>query len=127
MRALRYLLIVIGLVSVLSVHAQALYQLPEARMQSTSGMVGSGSTLPMAATSGVFTAGEAPSAYTPFSSNRPRRVGEDDDWEDEEEPTSPGEPFPLGDAAWPLMILALGYCVWRVMRQRKTEGTVTIR
>ena len=126
MRALRYLLIVVGLVSVLNVRAQALNQLPEARMQSTSGMVGSGSTLPMAATSGVFTAGEAPSAYTPFSISQPKREGEDG-WEDDEDPSRPGEPFPLGDAAWPLMILALGYCVWRVMRQRKTKGTVTIR
>ena len=49
MKALRYLLIVMGLMSVLSISAQALAQQPEVYMQSTSGMVYSGSQLPSAA------------------------------------------------------------------------------
>ena len=115
---LRYLLIVIGLVSVLSIGAQTLAQQPEARMQSTSIMAPCGSALPQAAVTG---------AVTTYSTNRaakvgPRRAGENDGFEDEgDEPSTgnPGEPNPLGDAMWPLALLACVYVLFRVrMRKR---------
>ena len=54
MKALRYLLMVVATVSVLSVKAQGTTQLPEVQMQSTSVMIGSGSALPQAATTGLM-------------------------------------------------------------------------
>ena len=65
MKALRYLLMVVAMVSVLGVYAQGTAQFPEATMQSTSSMVGTGSTLPQAAVSGTTLAGETPAAYSP--------------------------------------------------------------
>ena len=111
---LRYLLIMIGLVSVLSVSAQTLAQQPEVKMQSTSIMAPSGSALPQAAVTGTVT------TYSTGSSAKvgPRRVGENDGFEDET-PDEQDEPFPVGDAAWPLMLLACVYVLFRVrMRKR---------
>lgn len=118
MKALRYLLIVMGLMSVLSISAQTLAQQPEAKMTSTSIMAPSGSALPQAAMTG---------AVTTYSTNRaakvgPRRAGENDGFEDEgDEPSTgnPGEPNPLGDAMWPLMLLALIYTSVRTFRRRR--------
>ncbi len=120
MKALRYLLIVMGLMSVLSISAQALAQQPEARMQSTSIMAPSGSALPQAAVTG---------AVTTYSTNRaakvgPRRAGENDGFDegdpsDEPATGNPGEPSPIGDAAWPLALLACMYVLIRYVRARK--------
>ena len=112
---LRYLLIMIGLVSVLSLGAQTLAQQPEVKMQSTSIMAPSGSALPQAAVTGAVTTYSTGSAKT----SRPRKVGEDDGWENEGDPDNPGEPNPLGDAMWPLMLLALAYVSIRFVRTRK--------
>jgi len=111
----------IGLVSVLSVSAQTLAQQPEARMQSTSIMAPCGSALPQAAVTG---------AVTTYSTNRaakvgPRRAGENDGFDegdpsDEPATGNPGEPNPLGDAMWPLMLLACVYVLFRFrVRMRK--------
>lgn len=113
MKALRYLLIVIGLVSFLSVGAQGLAQQPEARMKSTSVLQGSGSTLPMAATDGVTTTQSSSPAKV-----GPRRVGENEGFEDEEDPDNPGEPFPIGDAMLPLVLLALAYAGFVIIRKK---------
>ena len=114
MKALRYLLILIGLVSVLSLGAQTLAQQPEVKMQSTSIMAPSGSALPQAAVTGTVT------TYSTGSSAKvgPRRVGENDGFEDET-PDEQDEPFPVGDAAWPLMLLALIYTSVRTFRRRR--------
>ena len=64
MKTLRYLLMVVAMVSVLSVKAQGTAQLPEVQMQSTSVMVSSGSTLPQAATTGAVLTGETPGTYS---------------------------------------------------------------
>lgn len=117
---LRYLLILIGLVSVLSVSAQTLAQQPETHMQSTSVMVSSGSALPQAAVTGVMVTGSEIGSYSPAKSSKPKReVGGGGTTEDEDEPDGPEEPFPVGDAMWPLMLLALMYVGVRAFRRRR--------
>ena len=118
MKALRYLLIVVAMLSVLSVSAQMYAQLPEATMHSTSAMVGSGSNLPSAASSGVVVTGEQPGTYSPaFASSRPRRALDGDD----EDKTKPGQPFPIGDAALPLALMAAAYALLRAFRRRQAR------
>ena len=108
MKTLRYLLIVVGLVSVLSVYAQTLAQRPEAKMQSTSVMMSSGSNLPQAAVEGVSTVGSANEQEQIITGPRRSRPG---DWTD---------PYkdPIGDAGWPLAICALAYVLYRYVRMR---------
>lgn len=122
MKALRYLLIVMGLVSVLSVSAQTLAQQPETHMQSTSVMVSSGSALPQAAVTGVMVTGSEIGSYSPAKSSKPKReVGGGGSTADDEDPDGPEEPFPVGDAMWPLMVCALAYLIIRVGRKRTRE------
>ncbi len=127
MKALRYLLIIMSLVSVLNVSAQMPNQSewgkqPVAQMRSTSVMAYSGSTLPLAAATGVTLAsGSAPSANAP-ASYRPghiRRVIDDED--KEEKPEGWVDPYkdPLGDVLWPLMLMALAYVVYLTSRKKK--------
>ena len=134
MKTLRYLLIVIGVLSVVSVAAATFgttYQpqrrgiqytrhyaeMPTLTMSSTgSVMLKSGSALPMAAVSGITTADD----YAPSGPRRAKRdVGDDDEGTTEDgdpDPKNPGEPAPIGDVLWPLMLLALGYMVYRRKR-----------
>ena len=128
MRTLRYLLIVMSLVSVLSVSAQNLAQRPEAKMQSTAVMVYSGSNLPQAAASGAVLTGNTLGTFTPATSSssggaRPGHIRRaDGDWEDDEltgEQTENPWKNPIGDAAWPLALCALAYLILRVVRARK--------
>ena len=109
MKALRYLLMVVAMVSVLSVKAQSTAQLPEVQMQSTSVMMSSGSSLPQAAVTGVVTTDEAP-ARANIGQPRRERPG---DWDD---------PYkdPIGDAVWPLLALASVYAVLRVYRRKRS-------
>ena len=116
MRALRYLLMIIGLASVLSLCAQGLAQQPQAEMHSTSAMVSSGSALPQAAVTGTKTTYDVQTHGRP--GNIRRGVGDGDGFEDEDDPDAPGEPFPIGDALWPLALCALAYLLWRVARKR---------
>ena len=127
MKTLRYLLMSVAILSVLSVSAQVRAQdwgkLPQIQMQSTSVMVCSGSTLPSAAVNGVVVTGNVPGSYSPaYASSRPRRIdangnGVDDDdegFDDEGEGWGhTGDPFdtPLGDALWSLALLALVFVV----------------
>ncbi|MBO7457645.1 MAG: hypothetical protein J6T80_00110 [Paludibacteraceae bacterium] len=115
MKTLRYLLIVVALLSILSVSAQGLAQQPEATMHSTSTMVGSGSTLPSAAVTGVST------TYSPAKTpNGPRRAASDED-EGDTPPPDPHGPNedPLGDVLWPLMLCACAYLIVRTAQRRK--------
>ena len=125
MKTLRYLLIVIGLVSVLSVSAQSTAQLPQAQMQSTSGMVYSGSNLPQAAVTGAYVTGSTPGTYSParIHGGKPRKGISDDD-DDDTEVTIPNDNLdpdfsPIGDAMWPLLALASVYAVLRVYRRKR--------
>ena len=108
MKALRYLLMVVAMVSVLSVKAQGTTQLPEVQMQSTSVMMSSGSSLPQAAVTGVVTTNETP-ARANIGQPRRERPG---DWTD---------PYkdPIGDAVWPLLALAAAYALLRVYRRKR--------
>ena len=130
MKTLRYLLIVMMLsaASVLFAAAQSLAQQPKAEMHSTSGMVYSGSTLPSAAASGTVTTGSKLGTYETASSTSEgpsgrRKVGgggggggsSEGGPEDREDPYAD----PLGDAALPLMLLALAYIGARTFLRRK--------
>ena len=127
MKTLRYLLIVmmVSVASVMFAAAQSLAQQPKAEMHSTSGMVYSGSNLPQAAVDGAVLTGSKIGTYSPADGSNgsgPRKAksglgggggsGEPGDrpepWED-----------PLGDAAVPLMLLAMAYMAVRIMRKRK--------
>ena len=134
-KTLRYLLSMIAVVSVLGVSAQTprygtLYKgqgyahvyasaqfvsdMPTATMGSTnSGYMQTGSTLPSAALTGVVTTYDSP-AYSP---SRPRRGSEDGDTPPVD-PHGPSED-PIGDAAVPLMLLAMAYMAVRIMRKRR--------
>ena len=111
MKTIKYILIVIGLVSMLSVSAQDFASVPRAQMQSTSAMIASGSTLPFAAAAGVTTTYDnmAPATITPQ-----QKSGRPGDWKE------PG--LPLGDAVLPLLLLAAGY-VFFIARRRALKKT----
>lgn len=99
---LRYLLIVIGLASVLSVGAQGLAQQPGNDMRSTSAMAGSGSfysSSPMLTAEGMALYEGAESSSQNFAPSI-RRIGP---------PTPEGDPTPIGDALLPLMVMAMGF------------------
>lgn len=118
---LRYLLMVVAMVSVLGVYAQSLAKQPETKMHSTSTMVGTGTTLPFAAADGTFITGSAPGTYAP--AGRPGiRKGDwnptDEPGPDEGENSEPWED-PIGDAVWPLLALAAAYALLRVYRRER--------
>ena len=129
MKALRYLLMVVAMVSVLSVHAQSTAQLPSSDFRSTSIMQNSGSMLPQAATTGAVLTGETPGTYSSvYHPGGPRKTvvdgGDGDGWDDEDGDNpdkKEDEPFPIGDAIWPLMVLAGLYLIIRVGRKRARE------
>ncbi len=114
---------VVAMVSVLSVKAQGTAQLPQVQMQSTSVMIGSGSALPQAATTGAYVTGTTVGTYSPAKihpGHVRRDVGGGGTTEDDEDPDNPGEPFPVGDAVWPLLALAAAYAVLRVYRRKRS-------
>ena len=121
MKALRYLLMVVAMVSVLSVKAQSTAQLPEVQMQSTSVMVGSGSALPQAATTGTVLTGETPGTYSAAGHHGHIRRGIDGD-DDNDKPSGWDDPYkdPIGDALWPLLVLASVYALLRVYRRKRS-------
>lgn len=128
MKALRYLLIVMGLMSVLSISAQALAQQPQAQMQSTSIMAGSGSQLPSAAVQGTYVTGTTIGTYSPANVNGPHRAKKEDNpgggfnpGGGEPGPGDNTEPWedPIGDAGWPLAMLAAAYALLRLWRKRR--------
>ena len=123
MKALRYLLIVmmLSVASLVFATAQSLAQQPRAEMHSTSGMVSSGSALPSAAVDGAVLTGTSIGTYTPADAgktsgpNRARRGLDDGD--DDIDPQ--GQPFPLGDAALPLALLACMYIGVRALHKKR--------
>lgn len=131
MKTMRYILSLIAVLSVLSLSAATfgtLYKtherrpvyitqtgtpMPTATMSSMdAAMMSSGSTLPMAAVSGTTTVND----YSPAGPNRAKK---DDEWEDEGDPSVPVNPYPLGDAALPLFLLACVYVCVRAFLRRK--------
>ena len=111
MKAMRFLLIVLGLSTVLTLSAQSFAEQPVVQMHSTSAMMGSGSELPQAAITGTYTTYSSSSGSS-FSPRGPQRSLEDGDEEDK--PDGWDEPFdePVGNVPWLLMLLlALGYAL----------------
>lgn len=104
MKTTKYILLIIcSLVFPILLSAQNTNSLPilkvESEFQSTSSMAYSGSTLPLAASTGVVVLEE-----TVSKPSGPRRVG---GWGD----NNAGDPgaVPIGDAILPLLLLAVGY------------------
>ncbi len=114
MKTLRYMLIVVALLSVMSASAHMFDktwgQKPIVEMRSTSAMAYSGSTLPQAAVTGVSLS-SAPQQAAPVYTRSVRRV-RPGDWKDPYED-------PLGDVLWPLICLALAYVVYLKTRKKK--------
>ena len=125
MKALRYLLMVIALLSVMSASAHMFDkqwgQKPVIEMRSTSAMAYSGSTLPQAAATGVIlaTVADVETSTRPYHPGHIRRGIDDDD--KEEKPEGWVDPYkdPLGDVLWPLMLMALAYVVYLKSRKKK--------
>ena len=121
MKALRYLLItfMISLMAV-SAEAQSLAQKPEIGFQSTSSMVGSGTTLPMAVETGAYTTYDVNAPGTRSNKAGIRRGLDDDD----KEITTPDDnadidATPIGDGIGALALLACAYVLLRYVRMRK--------
>ena len=98
-------------------HAQASTDMPTVRMGSvSSATMYSGSSLPLAAATGVMTADDNNPSKAP---GRPRRVIGDGD--EEEKPEGWTDPYedPLGDAVLPLMLLLGAYCGFVYYRRKK--------
>lgn len=111
-------MIAMALMTAMSVSAQIFAQEPMASMQSTSVMAGSGSSL--AAPANPVMASAPVDNYTTTPGGGPRRVGESDGFEEEDDPTNPGQPFPIGDAPLWLMAALMGaYAAWR----KRCRGT----
>ena len=131
-KTLRYLLIAMSLVGVLSVSAQTpkygkpytpsngtFYnpqaQMPEIQMRSTgSAIMYTGSALPFAASEGVTTTNDP-------AKNGPRRVEVNPGGEpgpDEGENSEPWED-PIGDALWPLLALAAAFAFGKWIARTK--------
>ena len=131
MKALRYLLMVVAMMGVLSVGAQTpkygttykptvgmkygnmQVQLPAATMSSTSStFMHSGSSLPSAAVEGTTTTYDRP------STSGPRRALDDGD----DDKQKPGQPFPIGDGLWVMMVCAGAFALVRGILRRKRAG-----
>ena len=112
MKAMKQLLIVIGLMSMLSLNAQMFVEKPYAQMRSTSAMKGISSTLPQAAITGAQTTYDSNSFYGAKTPSRgPKKAAENDDDTPPTDPPGPNE-YPLGDTPWLLIaLLALGYAL----------------
>jgi hypothetical protein len=118
MKAIKQLLIAIGLISVLTISAQTITEYPVAEMHSTSTLVGSGSNLPNAASSGFISADDNLNSSNFNTPRGPRRVIDEDDKE-EEKPEGWQDPMedPIGDAILPMMLLAVVYGIY--LRRKK--------
>lgn len=131
MKELRYLLI--AMVVVLTcVTAQANFtaqaESPEYQFHTTSAMAGSGTTLPNSAVTGTTTTADMP-AYV-SGRNLRRGVGDDDEFEFEDEGEDPegslpGEPNPIGEGTWALLLMAMAYCACVAYRKvRALRGRI---
>ena len=107
MKAIQYILTVAALMLCLTGFGQVKWDAPQLEWKSTSTMVGSGSSLPMAAKQGVMT------TYNPESNNPPRphvrRVTPGSNSGD------PGaaEETPVGNAILPLLLLGIVYIIMK--------------
>ena len=118
MKAMKSLLIVLGLSTVLTLSAQSLAEQPVVQMHSTSAMMGSGSELPQAAVTGTYTtyssSSGSSSGYVPTGPQREADTGDTP-------PADPDGPMqePLGDTPWFFMLLLVAGYALRVARKHK--------
>ena len=119
---MKYILIVFGLISVLTLNAQRLTDYPVAQMHSTSTMIGSGSALPCAAYTGYVSADDNLNSYSPRGPHR--AAAKEDEEEGDTPPPDPNGPMedPLTDAVPCLLLLALGYVLY--LRRKKSVTTL---
>ena len=129
-KTLRYLLIAVTVLSVLSLsaqthqyatthsHEQAVFngayvhpQMPAANMDWHSEYMTSGSHLPQAAVEGTTTTYDTENSSGTHKTG-PRKVRDDDS-----PGTEPGQESPIGGAAWPLALLACAYVLARAFRK----------
>lgn len=113
MKAMKSLLIVLGLASVLSLSAQTFAEQPTVQMHSTSAMMGSGSELPQAAVTGTYTTYTSNGVGSSYIPTGPQRGAADGDGDTP--PSDPEGPMenPVGDTPWLLMLLlAGGYAIY---------------
>ncbi|MBR0195320.1 MAG: hypothetical protein IJQ32_03660 [Paludibacteraceae bacterium] len=103
-----------------SIQAQAHATMPVLGMGSvSSATMYSGSSLPLAAATGVTTSDDYRPAQVPSG---PRRVGENEGLEDEGDDTElPTEPAPLGDALLPMMLMAILFAAFITLRRKRSE------
>ena len=114
MKAIQYILTVAALMLCLTIHAQVQWDVPQQEWKSTSTMVGSGSSLPMAAQNGVITTANNTDSYESSNNGHHggiRRVNKDDDIGD------PGA-LPIGGGVVVLSIFAAAYAV---TKRKKTN------
>lgn len=113
MKAMKFLLIVFGLASVLSISAQTFAEQPTIQMHSTSAMMSSGSKLPQAAVTGTYTTYSSGPSYAPRGPQRGAAAGDTP-------PADPNGPMeePLGDTPWVLMALLVGGYALRISLRR---------
>lgn len=103
---------------------------PGTSFQSTSTMTGSGSSYTPNPTIGSNGTAYSPSSYAPSRIGKPRKADANDDGFDDEtglpvgnidnpivDPNDPGN-TPIGDAALPLILLALAYAIYKVYRKK---------
>ena len=123
MKAMKYILMVISMVGVLSVNAQQQTEQPNVQFQSTSTLQGSGSVLssqPMLNADGT--------AYSPAAApGKNIRRATKDEGDDEITIVTPGQggsQAPLGDAVLPLLLMAMAYAVYSVARVYRRKRRV---
>lgn len=119
MKAMKQILVVIGLISVLTIGAQKIKEYPTIQMNSTSAMIGAGSALPCAAATGYVSADDHLEDY---SSRGPQRAASKED-EGDTPPQDPNGPMeePLTDTVPCLLFLALGYALYVARKKQITN------
>ena len=100
-----------------SIQVQAHATMPVLGMGSvSSATMYSGSSLPLAAATGVTTSNDYQPAQVPGG---PRRMKMEDEFENEEEPDVPINPNPLGDGIVPMMLMAILFAGFVYYRRKK--------
>ena len=119
MKTMKYILMVISMVGVLSVSAQQPTEQPQAQFQSTSTLQGSGSAY--SASPAINADGTAYSpAATPGKNIRRATKDEDDDEIVIVTPGQGGSQAPIGDAVLPLLLMAMAFAGMTYIRKRRT-------
>lgn len=114
MKTMKQLLIVIALVAVSTLSAQHLAKYPQISMQSTSTMVGSGSSIHLAATD-MQIEREDVNSSNDYGFTGPKKARPEDN-------KDPG--LPIGDALLPLLLLATAHAIY-LRRKNRVQTPVS--